>query len=362
MIPLALVVGIWGFASANEQIPILIDSIVPGAASAQSRVELSQQGVSLLADAPFTGIGLGSFPGQYSRYILVISEFFYGYAHNLFLDIALAQSPFGLLAFLAIMAASFGLLLKPASSVQRNHSPIAIIRAAILASMIIILVHGLIDDPIYSGRGAVFLLFIPGLAMASLAGGTGVKETPRAASNMGVSRFASVTPLWVILSGLVITLVLLGVGAWPSLTSVWESNLASIKQARSDLVQRIVFDINKFPNDSEVEQSLLSSIELDEKNRTAYHRLGMLSFRHGAFDQAARYLEFANRLDPKHPGIEKALGYAYTWKGELDQAYEILREYPETNDELGLYAQWWLTQDRTDLANYAAQVEAMLGK
>ena len=362
LLPLTLIVGIWGFANANDQIPILIDSVVPGAASAQSRVQLARQGISLLADAPFTGIGLGSFPGQYSRYILVISEFFYGYAHNLFLDIALSQSPFGLLGFLAIMIVSVGVLLTPASLSHGKQNPIAIIRSAILASMIIILVHGLIDDPIYSGRGAVFLLFIPGLAMVNLKAGNEVEETPKVASMIGESRFASVTPLWVILSGLSIALVLLAVSTWPSLTSVWESNLASIKQARSDLVQRIVFDINKFPNDPQVEQSLLSSIELDEKNRTAYHRLGMLSFRHGEFDQAARYLEIANRLDPEHPGIEKALGYAYTWKGEFDQAYDILREYPETVYELGLYAQWWLTQDRTDLANYAVQVETMLGE
>jgi len=359
-IVLALLAGGWVIANASDQLPTLIDSIVPGAASAQSRAELARNSLKLLEDTPFTGSGLGSFPGLYSRYILVISNFYFGYAHNLFLDIALSQSPFGLLAFLAILIVSMDAVIRFPTYLRRGLDRFTVIRAALLASFIIILVHGLVDDPIYSGRGVVLLFFIPGLAMAVHDDLYSEQRSTGIPSLQTQKRAFSAAPLWILPVGMLITLCLLGAFTWNSLSSIWQSNLAALEQSRSDLAQAIVFDINTFPSDSRVEQSLLHALELNPNNRTAHHRMGMLALRHGEYEQGAKYLEAASALDPEHPGIAKALGYAYTWLGEIDQAYSIFTHFPETGYELSLYADWWLTQDREDLAEYAAAVEMML--
>jgi len=359
-IVLALLAGGWVITNASGQLPTLIDSIVPGAASAQSRAELARNSLKLLEDTPFTGSGLGSFPGLYSRYILVISNFYFGYAHNLFLDIALAQSPFGLLAFLAILVVSIDAVIRSPKKLRRGLDRVTVIRAALLASFLIILVHGLVDDPIYSGRGVVLLFFIPGLAMAVHKYGNSEQRSKGTPSIQTVKRASATTPMWIMFTGILIVLGLLIFSTWHSITSVWQSNLAALEQSRSDMVQGIVFDINTFSSDSRVEQSLLDALELNPNNRTAHHRMGMLALRHGEYERGAMYLEAASALDPEHPGIAKALGYAYTWLGEIDRAYSIFTNFPETGYELSLYANWWLTQDREDLAEYAAAVEMML--
>jgi hypothetical protein len=362
VICLIAVLGGWIGSNVSDQLPVLIDTIVPGAASAQSRVELAQNSIALLADTPFTGSGLGSFSGLYSRYILVISNFFYGYAHNLFIDIALSQSPFGLLAFMAILIVGIESVVRPAQSSQPGWEETILIRAALLASSLIILVHGLIDDPLYSGRGVILLFFIPGLGTAihshlrpEHAGANPQTQTRNPEKQVSLS-----VPLVWLSCALLLGTGLLGLSKWRTLSSVVYSNLAALIQARSDMAQSIVFDINVFPTDSYVEDLLSRSLDLDPNNRTAHHRMGLLAMRHGQFRRAAGHLEAAARLDPVHPGIEKSLGYAYTWLGEVDKASLIFAPYPEAAYELGLYANWWLTQDREDLAANAAEVEMIL--
>jgi O-antigen ligase len=359
-IVLVLIAAGWVIANASDQLPILLDSIVPGAASAQSRVELARNSLKLLEDTPFTGSGLGSFPGLYSRYILVISNFYFGYAHNLFLDIALAQSPFGLLAFLAILIVGMDAVIRSPKYLRRGLDRATVIRAALLASFFIILVHGLVDDPIYSGRGVVLLFFIPGLALAVHEHLYSEQRSTGTPSLQTKKRTSATTAIWIMSAGIFIVLGLFLSSTWHFLASAWHSNLAALEQSRSDLVQGIVFDINTFPTDTRVEQSLLLALELNPSNRTAFHRMGMLALRHGEYERGAKYLEEASALDPEHPGIAKALGYAYTWLGEIDRAYCIFIHFPETGYELSLYSDWWLTQDREDLAEYAAALERML--
>jgi len=362
LIVLALLAGGWVIANTSDLLPTLIDSIVPGAASAQSRTELARNSLKLLVDTPFTGSGLGSFPGLYSRYLLVISNFYFGYAHNIFLDIALAQSPFGLLAFFAILIVAMDAVIRSPKYLRRGLDRVTVIRAALLASFLIILVHGLVDDPIYSGRGVVFLFFIPGLALAVNEHLYSEQRSTGTPSLQMKKRASATAPIWILSTGILIALGFLLSSTWHSLASVWHSNLAALEQSRSDLAQGSVFDINTFPTDTRVEQSLLLALELNPSNRTAYHRMGMLALRHGEFERGAMYLEAASTLDPEHPGIAKALGYAYTWLGEIDRAYDIFTHFPETGYELSLYADWWLTQDRHDLAENAAAVEMMLNK
>jgi len=63
-----------------------------------TRGELASRSLYLLLAFPFTGGGLGSFPGLYSSYLLDIPFYYLPNSHNLFLDVAIEQGLLGGLA------------------------------------------------------------------------------------------------------------------------------------------------------------------------------------------------------------------------------------------------------------------------
>ncbi len=100
---------------------------LPGLASGESRWEIYQNTIRLVADYPFTGGGLHSFPGLYSRYILNIPYFLFDYSHNLYLDILLEHGQLGFLAFLGLILGSLWLVLRSAqhSALSTQHSALS---------------------------------------------------------------------------------------------------------------------------------------------------------------------------------------------------------------------------------------------
>ena len=124
-------------------------------------------------DYAFTGAGLGSFSMAYSSYVLLLHVPHTAHAHNLALDIWLAQGLAGLLAVAWLLLSAFGPLAftAPGAAASRpGHAPRW--RAAAAMSLLVILVHGLIDD-IYYGHGGigVMALFVPFALLARRSGG-----------------------------------------------------------------------------------------------------------------------------------------------------------------------------------------------
>ena len=78
------------------------------------------------------------------------------------------------------------------------------------------------------------------------------------------------------------------------------------------------------------------------------------------FIAAESHLNQAYQLNQNHRGIQKALGYTYTWLGKYEQAYELLGYLPEVKGELDVYTWWWTTKDRSDLAEKAASLYKQL--
>jgi hypothetical protein len=94
---------------------------------------------------------------------------------------------------------------------------------------------------------------------------------------------------------------------------------------------------------------------------TAHHRLGLIAAAHGDNAAAVAQLEQAYSANPSHRGIRKVLGYSYVWLGQIDRAFPLLTTIPEAQAEMSLYAWWWGTQGRDDLAARAAQMAERLG-
>lgn len=307
-----------------------------------SRAELFERSLFILNDFPITGGGLGAFPGLYSQYILGIPYFNVPNSHNLFLDVAIEQGVLGGLSFLIIFLASVWFvshaIAKPASKEMQFFNWL------VLFALAIAIIHGMVDDYLYNQAGAVLALFLAGISV--------IVKRESHAETKSIKQWDRQTVMLVTLIGVCLTAFLL----LNKIYSVWYADLGAVQMAKVELVG--------FPNAGwagveivsqlqPADASLLSSLKSDSKNLTANYRLGLLLMLNRDFRSAATHLETAHLQAPAHRGVTKALGYCYTWLGELDKAQLLLADIPETKDELDAYAWWWKSQDRADLSEMA---------
>jgi lipopolysaccharide biosynthesis regulator YciM len=106
--------------------------------------------------------------------------------------------------------------------------------------------------------------------------------------------------------------------------------------------------------------SLHAALQADPTNRTANHRLGLISMRRGDFLSAIPYLEKAYQEAPDHRGIIKSLGYCYVWSGNMEKAQIFLSKIPEAKQELAVYVWWWQMQGRDGLSMNASVMNSKL--
>jgi hypothetical protein len=334
--------------------PISLANRLPGPANAGSRVEIFTNTVDLIGDYLITGAGLDAFRGLYSQYLLILPSFVLPHSHNLTLDILLEQGLFGLLAFGLIIAGAFWYLSRSSekrAKGRRRYS--SLLRWSVATSLLVVLIHGLIDDALYGSGGALFLFFLPGLAVAifhsnqattSKIVGEGERQpffNRRLLTGMGVAA---------------VVIVLLLVGFQRSLLAAWYADLGAIEMAKSELVD---WPTDQWDDGSRVSalassESLFNqALENNPRNQTAHYRLGLIAMLQRDYEAAVAHLEAAYLIDPDHRGIRKSLGYSYLWGGNLEAAQEILKSIAEAPQEMGNYGWWWATQQRPDLAERA---------
>src|SRR3990170_254782 len=132
---------------------------LPVSFQALNRLEVAQGAVDLIGDFPFTGGGLDAFPGLYAQYILITPNYIIPYSHNIFLDVAFEQGILGFLTMTWVLLGSLWLLVK-----QGDGEPL--LRWAVLAGLFVMMVHGLVDDIVYSTQHTPLLFLLPGMAVA----------------------------------------------------------------------------------------------------------------------------------------------------------------------------------------------------
>lgn len=299
---------------------------LPGDNAASGRLELLQRTATLLADYPLLGAGLGGFQMLYSTYALLIHVGYAPHSHNLFFDVALEQGLPGLLA-LAAMCLLFARTLWQAHSRQADHRP-PLAATAGAVSLLILLLHGLADDPLYSGRG-VLLLFIPFAFGAPLPG-----EPP-------ARRWVTVLPT--------VLLVLLGFALlWRDpLLSLTFSNLGAIQQSQAELS---LYRWPEWPLQDEVrrlanlERPLLAferALALNPRNGTAHRRLGMIDLARGHYPEALNHLQVAGRAEPRSPATQQLLGEAYLANGHLEEGRTLWSGASNNLRQLDLRVAWY---------------------
>jgi hypothetical protein len=307
-----------------------------------SRGELLSRSLYLLEDYLITGGGLGSFPGLYSQYVLNIPFFNVPNSHNMFLDAAIELGILGGLSFLLMYLASIWFVSRSLTNTKTDREQI--LYFILLFSLIVTVVHGMVDDYLFNGKGTILSLFLVALSVLVTQ-----RNDPRSILVFKLNRrFAGL-----MLFPLAILLVIFS----KNILSAWNANLGSVQMARAEL--------NGFPGNGWAGSAILSefgdaeivlrtSLQFDSRNRTANQRLGMISMLGQNFELASKYLDTAYVVAPGHRGVVKSLGYCYVWLGDFEKAALLLSNIPEAQEELDVYVWWWSTQGRDDLSNKAA--------
>jgi hypothetical protein len=334
---------------------------LPGPSSVDSRAELVRDTLYLIGDFPLFGAGLSSFPGLYSHYILVLPNFILGHSHNLFLDIALEQGPLGLLSGISVIVGSLLLLLRYESG-ERRIRHFSLLRWAVASSLFVLLLHGLIDDPLYGSRAVLFLFLMPGLAVAI--------ARPHSRENNDIphkklGKTTRLTPQMyaAVAAVIVIFCALIAILYRNTLLSAWYSNLGAVEMARVELANWPTDQWDDGRNVASLapaEGLFNQSLALNPANVTAHYRLGLIAMLRRDYQSAVGHLDAASLLKPNNQGIQKSLGYSYAWIGEFDHALAKLQTISEARQEMNVYVYWWDIQGRHDLSEYAAIMAAQL--
>ncbi|MCI0518947.1 MAG: tetratricopeptide repeat protein, partial [Chloroflexi bacterium] len=217
------------------------------------------------------------------------------------------------------------------------------LRWPLIAGLIVVLTHGLVDDPLFAQNGTPLMFLLPGLAAALTA--------PHGAA---AAHPASPRPR---IALLLIPLAALALLAWwRPLLAAGYANLGAVRLAHAELLGFPTLewgDQRLQPLAQPAQAPLERAAAINPRNRAAQHRLGLLALLEQDFPAAQGRLEAAYRIDPDHAGVRKALAYTYVWLGEYDRAAPLLAALPEAVPELTSYVAWQRAHGRPDLAERA---------
>lgn len=289
-----------------------------------ARAELHRQALTLIYDAPFTGVGLGGFESSLSKYVLLIQVPFLSYAHNLLLDAWLRQSLAGATALVWLGASIVAaIVLTPPSAIHPSDQ----LRLGCFCGVFCVLLHGTTDARPYVDAwcGVAFFLVL------GLGRGLPHVKTP-AASLVSLVTALAFTVAAVAWSG--------------SPIAAWTTSRAAVLQARGD--------------DTVAEAGFLRAIRQDPEYGSAHFRLGILLMNREAFPEARLHLDAAYRAAPGKPGRRKALGLAVLWTGDPAYAAELLKNEPGMVDELNAWAAWRAGRGQHELAASALEARSFL--
>jgi tetratricopeptide (TPR) repeat protein len=174
-------------------------------------------------------------------------------------------------------------------------------------SLLAILLHGLVDDPLYTSRAAVFLLiplaFIPPAAPAQ-------GHRPSRRSLVAVAVFLTL-------------LLAVGFALRRPLLSVAYANLGAVRQTRAELSR---YSWPEWPIQDELRRNVdltpaisayQRALALHPLNSTANRRLGQIELSLGQYGPALTHLQAAYGVEASVNTTRQLLGEAYLANGDL---------------------------------------------
>jgi tetratricopeptide (TPR) repeat protein len=289
---------------------------------------------------------------------LLIQVPFLTYSHNLFLSVALGLGVLGLAALLWLLV-SFYIFVFRLERISWDNPHWPLFRAAWLGATATFL-HDLTDAPQFAGSGWTMpmLLAVLGLAVAS-----GYYYALDDEKEQEENKRTSPLRWW----GMVVVTILLIAGVvffWRPLRGMWYANLGAIQQTRAELTPDLDNSVREAANLAAVDD-FARALSAVPAQPVANRRLGLLALNRQNFETAVVYLEQAYRQEPGNQATLKALGLAYVWLGQLDQAEPLLQQRDdraEIIEELGNWSSWWNSQGQPDLAVQAQEMAQQLSR
>ncbi|MGB3715255.1 MAG: O-antigen ligase family protein [Candidatus Promineifilaceae bacterium] len=318
---------------------------LPSLGSGLLRADMYRNSLILVNDYPFIGAGLDNYMMLYSSYALLLHVGFSTHAHNLFLDLTIQQGIIAVFIFfwmLVLMGEAVWRVLggrrvrnqtEPAApeKASKQMSKQGVLLGAAAMSILILVIHGFVDDAIYGTR-MVVLMFVP-FAFA-------VPELLRARTPDARQQFRA------IFVGLLIVGIIL-IFSWRPVLSLFNSNLAAVRQGQAELG---VYEWPDWPVQDAVRSEVdLSSavdgyeraISLNPGNASARRRLGQILLSLGEYGEAVRHLEAAYAQAPWDNATRQLLGEAYLVNGRVDDGVSLWSKTNNDQGQLQLRAGWY---------------------
>jgi hypothetical protein len=302
-----------------------------------NRLNIFSHAALLVRDYPFTGSGLGSFALMYSTYALLIHVPIISHAHSLFLDIAVEQGIIGALAA-AVVWGGAGWLGMRELALAKGPRPVL---AAGLLSLAALLIHGLMDDPIYASPGIPLLWVSTGVVVATL--------RHRKAGWLVGRRWR-----WLVVGMALLGLLLLGLFG-RTLAATWCANLGAVAQT---LVELPSYDykhsddptldqIRQREDLSAAEAYFHRALALDPGQVTARTRLAHIALGRGEYETALEHTQAAWEAGHRDRVTRLLLGDALVAQGRVEEAAAMVRGLEWAESRLGgqVWYRYWVNED-----------------
>lgn len=304
LIGMVIFVLIRGDINALAEIP-LVGQLAGALFMRPDRLEVYNHSLALLAEQPFTGIGLGndSFSMIYSRYELALAVPYLVYSHNLLLEIWLQQGLVGAAAFIWLAAALY-------VSLARSPDLKSDLRLqAAAAGLTATLLHGLVDARQYPSLWTWLpFLFLLGLCAARL-----IPMQPRGRWQHG----------WLVPGVFTAAFLILALAlTWP-LAAAWNANRAGLLQIRAAFDKTLTLEQQKTIR-SQSEDLFQQALAANPGSAPIQRRYGLLLMEEDRYAEAIPHLELAHLAAPNHLAARKQLGLAWLWTGDVARAEKLL--------------------------------------
>jgi hypothetical protein len=313
----------------------------PGSAALTNRITLLQDSLLLARDYAWTGVGLGSFMMNFSIYTLLIHVGYIHSSHNFLLDLLIEQGILGLSAYVWLVTLIIHI------GIQRLRHSTSDVRYRIeagLISLMVILVHGLVEAPLYGHRGLLFLFVPMGfVSMGSKISGLNAKT-------------AFVTPVSMVVVVIVsfITLAMISFTR-PAFISSLYASLGSVAQAKIELTsydpgrfsERSMDLIRRDVNIDTAISSFEQSLKWDPKNVTSLQRLAAIDLSRGAYESALVYMTAAWNAGHRDSVTRLLFGDALVAAGRIEQAADIIKglKWAESRLDGQAWGRYWTQED-----------------
>ncbi len=281
------------------------------------RLDVWRNSLDLASDYAFTGLGLDNFTMPYSSYALLVHVPHTIHAHNLFLDVWLNQGLLGLLALAGLLAQAMW----PQTTWGW--------RAAGLAALAVLLLHGLLDDAFYGygGRAIPFLL-VPFAVLGR------PEATVRVTPTLGV---------WCV------ALCAIGLAVLtPQTRGAIQANRGALAQTQAELT---LYSNAKWGLQDALRRSpkldlapavnhYQAALALDPANATANQRLGQIELSRGHYEAACQHVQAALDAAPHRRATRQMAGECLALSGDTARATALWRTVGLNEGQLEIRYGW----------------------